>query len=166
MTYDMYRYIYLGSAGLAVLFLVIAIIVFLVYRIPSVIGDLSGSTARKAIEDIRSQNESTGDKAYKPSYVSNRRGRITDKITPSGSLVPSWQDDSERVMETTKIDTTVLESEARESYESSLRSPDYGETTLLDYDSGGETSVLSYDYGSEFEIEYELSFIHSDEVIV
>ena len=166
MTYDMYRYIFLGGAGLAVLFLVISIILFFVYNIPSVIGDLSGSTARKAIEDIRSQNESSGDKTYKSSYVNRNRVKITDRITESGSLIPSWQDESNKAMATTKIDTTVLESEAREAYESSIRMTDSGETTVLDYTSDGETSVLSYDSSNVFEIEYELSLIHSDEVII
>ena len=50
MTYDVYRYIFLGGAGLAALCLILSIVLFFVLRIPSVIGDLTGSTAKKAIE--------------------------------------------------------------------------------------------------------------------
>ena len=50
MTYDIYRYIFIGGAVLAGLMLVLSIVLFIVLKIPSVIGDLSGSTAKKAIE--------------------------------------------------------------------------------------------------------------------
>lgn len=46
--------------GLAALFLVIAVILFIVFDVPALFGELTGATQRKAIEDIRSQNEQTG----------------------------------------------------------------------------------------------------------
>ena len=42
-----------GGIALAVVFAVIAVILFVKLDIPKVIGDLSGSTARKQIKEIR-----------------------------------------------------------------------------------------------------------------
>ena len=56
-----------------------AIALFFLFNIPKVFGEVSGSTARKAIENIRQQNEQTGNKAYRPSPVNAERGKITDR---------------------------------------------------------------------------------------
>ena len=55
MTYEMYRMIFQIAGGLSIGLLVVSVILFFVLKIPRVIGDLSGRTARKAIEDIRKQ---------------------------------------------------------------------------------------------------------------
>ena len=71
---------------LAGIFLLAAIAIFFLLDIRSVIGDVTGATARKAIRDIRAQNEASGNKAYKPSPVNAARGKLTAKISPSGRL--------------------------------------------------------------------------------
>ncbi|MBR5233165.1 MAG: hypothetical protein IKW03_03040 [Clostridia bacterium] len=78
----------LVSFILAGVFLLISIALFFLFDIIRVVGDISGSTARKAIENIRQQNEESGDKAYKPSHVNMERGKVTDKISPSGRIQP------------------------------------------------------------------------------
>jgi len=65
MTYDVYMMIFEVGRILAILMFVVSLILFFVLKIPAVIGDLSGATARKAIENIRNQNEESGEKAYK-----------------------------------------------------------------------------------------------------
>lgn len=173
MTYEVYRYIFIGGAGLAGLCLAIAIILFFALRIPSVVGDLTGATARKGIANIRNQNENTGVKTYKSSAVNRERGKITDRITPTGTLIKNPTDVMGGAMETTKIATGRLEAEARESYETTLLEENgsnettvlsddgYGETTLLDKGSDGQ----SVDGNVAFAIEYDITFIHTDEVI-
>ena len=47
-----------GGIALAVVFAVIAVILFVKLDIPKVIGDLSGSTARKQIKDAQKGYES------------------------------------------------------------------------------------------------------------
>lgn len=173
MTYDIYRYIFFGGAGLAVLSLIIAIILFFVLKIPSVIGDLTGSTARKAIENIRNQNESSGDKTYKSSAVNRERGKLTDKITATGTLIKNPTDVMGGAMATTKIGTQQLAAEAQQSYETSLLETNTSnETTLLSSDGSGETTVLdqsaveqSPDSSVAFVIEYEITYIHTEEII-
>ena len=88
MTYDGYRLVFQIAGVVAIVMLIVSIILFIILKIPGVIGDLSGRTARKGIEDIRMQNMRSGDKRYKTSPVNHERGKLTDKITPSGNLIP------------------------------------------------------------------------------
>lgn len=128
MTYDVYMNIYNVGVVLTIIMFVVSLILFFVLKIPAVIGDLSGATARKAIENIRNQNEETGEKAYKSSSVNKERGKITDKISPSGNLHSKPSDKLGFGMRTEKISTQRLDNE------------DAGETTVLG--GGNETTVL------------------------
>lgn len=116
-----------------------AIALFFLFDVPKLIGDISGSTARKAIEAIRQQNENTGDKAYKPSPVNIARGKVTDKISPSGNLQQRSGGLSIGA-QTEKFATTELAASAAEAT-TILRSAD--ETTLLDGTESGVTTILS-----------------------
>lgn len=163
MTYDIYRYIFIGGAVLAGVMLVVSVLLFFLLKIPHVFGDLTGRNARKAIENIRNQNESSGDKLYKTSKVNRERGKLTDKISPSGSLM---RDPSGILgggaMATEKISTQELPPEANETTvldaanETTVLNSEFGETTLLDAQS---------DVAPVFQIEYEITYIHTDEVI-
>lgn len=188
--YEVYRYIFIGGAILAAILFIISVILFFVLKIPSVIGDLSGATARKAIEDIRNQNETTGEKVYKSSLVNRERGKLTDKISPSGNLIKNPSGGIWGAMTTEKISTQKLSEDA--ANETTVLSSNEttvlgggnettvlggnettvlngGETTLLDsMPVMNETSLLSPDMmpSGIFEIEYEITFIHTTEVIV
>lgn len=161
MTYDIYRYIFYGGAALAVIMLIISVVLFFVYKIPSVIGDLTGATAKKAIEDIRNQNESTGNKVYKTSQVNRERGKLTDKISPSGSLLRNPTDAIGGAMATEKISTQEL---PPESYETMVLEAS-NETTVLEQNAA-ETTVLTPILDTvQFVIEYDITYIHTDEII-
>jgi len=148
MTYEVYRYIFIGAAILCGIMAVTSVFLFFYLKIPKVIGDLTGSTARKAIEEIRQQNENSGHKTYKTSLVNQERGKLTDKISPSGNLYPAGTDPLGGAMATEKIGTQQLE------YTSN-------DTELLSDIGSEETSVLS-DVNT-FVVEYEITFIHTDE---
>lgn len=161
MTYDIYRYIFYGGTALAVIMLIISVVLFFVYKIPSVIGDLTGSTAKKAIEDIRNQNESTGNKVYKTSQVNRERGKLTDKISPSGSLLRNPTDAIGGAMATEKISTQEL---PPESYETTVLEAS-NETTVLEQNAT-ETTVLTPILDTvQFVIEYDITYIHTNEII-
>ena len=72
------------SFVLAVLFVVIAIIFWFVFKIPNVIGDLSGHNARKSIAQMRQNNEKTGDKSHKASKKNLDRGKLTGTMEGIG----------------------------------------------------------------------------------
>lgn len=191
MTYDVYMMIFEVGRILAILMFVVSLILFFVLKIPAVIGDLSGATARKAIENIRNQNEESGEKAYKSSAVNKERGKLTDKISPSGSLHSKPSDklgfgmktekistqrlDSEDAGETTVLsaanETTVLSSNIGET-EVLNEAPVFNETTLLSPDMMNVPGTVDFGDTSElpplpgfFEIEQEITFIHTQEMI-
>ena len=190
MTYDIYRYIFIGAAILCGIMFVVSILVFIFLKIPKVISDLTGATARKAIKNIREQNEASGDKGYKVSAVNEARGRVTDKISPSGHIVQQHQGQMAGV-HTSKIDlqsaptgsaneTTVLGAPVTNET-TVLDAPAVNETTVLSQPgAGGETTVLgaeSYPVAGVppvavtaavdpvFAVEYEITYIHTQEMI-
>lgn len=181
MTYEIYRYIFIGAAILSALMLFVAVLLFILLKIPRVIGDLSGRTARKAIENIRNQNEASGDKTYRSSAVNRERGKITDRISPTGSLLKTPTDPLVAGMATEKIGTRKLSSEDTEVLDSgatTVLDSNSNETTVLSAEIGGnETTVLfaqpseaafpdeALQTGTVFEIEYEITYIHTDEAV-
>ena len=83
MSYEIYYNVFfIGGLVLAGIMLVVSVLLFFLLNIPHVFGDLTGRNARKAIENIRNQNASSGDKLYKTSAVNRERGKLTDKISP------------------------------------------------------------------------------------
>lgn len=156
MTYETYRLIFYAGAIAAVVFFLAAVILFFVLKIPKVIGDLSGATARKAIKNIRAQNENGGATIYKGSEFNKERGQLTDKISESGNIIKRNQYDGVG-MQTEKISTQILATAE--------------ETTILTEDMlrpSDETTVLSQNMISGeffFTIEEEITFIHTLEII-
>lgn len=156
MTYEIYRYIFLGSAVLACIMLIVSILIFVLLKIPVVIGDLSGANARKAINKIRSQNENSGDKTYKSSLINKERGKLTDKISASGKIVKNITGNTYGAMATDKLDTQELIGGS--------------ETAVLNSNNTAtlETVVLSDNIiknFTTFEIEYDITYIHTNEII-
>mgnify|MGYP004474332519 CR=1 FL=1 len=151
MTYDTYRLIFYGGAIACVVMLIVSVILFITLKIPNVIGDLSGRNARKAIENIRKQNEATGEKGYKSSAVNLERGKLTDKISLSGNIkrqenVDGFGMPTEKIS-TSKLETTVLNDAS-------------AETTVLSQYTAGETTLLN-----QFMVIEEITFIHTNEFI-
>ena len=213
MTYEIYRYIFLGGAILTGIMFVVSVLVFFLLKIPTVIGDLTGANARKAIEHIRNQNEYTGDKTSRISQVNRERGKLTDKISPSGTLIKNPSHSLFGATGTEKISTQRLHTENVTSETTVL--PSASETTVLTGAMGAsettvltgvmgasettvltgvmgasettvltgvmgapettvlnqgnyvsETTVLNAQtWNTEFVIEYEITYIHTDEVI-
>ena len=176
MTYEIYRYIFLGGAILAAIMAVVSAIVFFVLKIPTVIGDLTGTNARKAIANIRNQNARADETSYRTSQINRERGKITDKMSPSGRVIQNPSHNLHGTMGTEKIgvqqlvhgnganETTVL-TEAQEGTIVQASIPCGNETTLLaDESYVNETTVLQ-PVSNVFVLEYELTYIHTDERI-
>lgn len=155
--------------------LVLTIVLFFWFKIPQVVGDISGATARKAIEDIRRQNEETGNKTYKSSAVNQARGRLTDKISSSGRLIRNTGR-MDAGMGTQKINTDILKADAQRSLQNTqettmLTQELVQETTLLTQNLAQETTLLTPEMShlekqqSTFTVETELGFCESSELI-
>lgn len=60
LTYDGYRMVFYIGLGLTILFLLVTVALFFVFKVPEIIGDLTGRTADKAIKEIRGNSVKTG----------------------------------------------------------------------------------------------------------
>lgn len=168
MTYDTYRYIFIGAAILCGVMLIASILIFILMKIPKVISDLSGATAKKAIKEIREQNERTGDKSYQVSQVNRNRGKLTDKISPSGNIIQQSQNQMGYGLQTTKIATQQLQPEETSvlsSNETTVLMANADETTVLTANAANETTVLDAPTEVAFVIEYDITYIHTQEII-
>lgn len=149
----------------------LAIALFFLFNIPKVFGEVSGSTARKAIESIRQQNEQTGNKAYRPSPVNAERGKITDRITPSGKLEHRIGNAGVSVG-TAKLPTDELQAAADETTildvgadDTTVLTSDAGETTVLNNAQPFDASASQNARGTDITVEYEIGFSGSSELI-
>lgn len=154
MTYETYHTVFLSAGILAIIFAVCSVLLFVLLKIPKVVGDLSGRTARKGIADIREQNIRTGDKRHKTSAVNLDRGRITDRITDSGNIQRVGKTVNTGVM-TQKINMSESEEMMEATETIVLPTQQYSETVVLD-----EIRI-----DDDFAIAEEICFIHTDETI-
>lgn len=74
------------SFAVAAVCLVLAVFLGIFFKIPTVISDLSGRTARKSIAKMRTANEKTGVKTYQASKTNANRGKLTGNIPDSTDL--------------------------------------------------------------------------------
>ena len=123
--------------------LLISVALFFLLDVPKLYGEISGRTAKKAIEEIKRQSEGSGVKREGIDVRVERR-RYTDKITSSGRLERA-QTEMTLTAQTEKFATNVLQPQGAET---TVLQPDAAETTVLESANettvlGGETTVLS-----------------------
>lgn len=139
--------------------LVLAVFFWFNFRIPKVIGDLTGRTARKSIAKMRASNEESGNKSFRPSATNVNRGKLTDTMHDLNKAQPQETDSM-----TGEIETGVL-AENRAS-----GSNDGNSTILLD--NSDETDLLEKiavparkGGGKKLTMLDEVVQVHTDEVI-
>lgn len=153
------------SFAAAGVFLVIAMALFLIFKIPVVFGDLSGRTAKKSIESMRKNNERTGNKSYSSSSVNMARGKLTENITGSDrkkTEIIRQNGETGLLNENQAIDYQRIDTEILETTTEVLR--DENATTPLE----DVQSVCGRKKESsmKFTMIEEVIFIHTEEVIM
>ena len=167
MSYDTYRLIFIGAAIACGVMFLVSVTLFFVFKIPNIIGNLTGRNAKKAIEDIKRQNESYAysDKAN----ALNGKKKITEKISTARL---------DNIGETTVLgyngedETTVLGNNG-EDETTVLGNNGEDKTTVLGNNGEDETIVLGYSgelpkqmmSNAEFIVTEEIRFIHTKEWI-
>lgn len=75
---DIYNICFYGGLVLAILLLITSVILFVVLKIPRVIGELSGRTARKGIEELKggAKESSAVSKKEQAKYYNQNSGKI------------------------------------------------------------------------------------------
>ena len=89
MTYDMYRYVFIGAAILCGIMFVLSIVIFIFLKIPKTISGLSGATDREENQNTGEQNEAFVDGASSGGVVQHQvqmYGVDAANITPQ-----EWQ---------------------------------------------------------------------------
>ncbi len=146
---------------------VLAVFFWVFFKIPKVIGDLSGKTARKSIADMRAANEKSGIKSYKESRTNSERGKLTGIMASNGNSKKKnvvLDDDFRETGILSENKANVLDTEATALL--------HTETTgLLGDESVTEPLVDMTERiavrsgGKKLEIIDEVMLIHTDEVI-
>lgn len=158
---------------LAGICLVLAVFFWFFFKIPGVIGDLSGRTARKSIEKMRQANERTGNKSYRASATNAARGKLTDTMQHSSKLKKGKvQEKKAAESETVRPETGLLSENKADAYvEEGTEALDEGETTgmLVDEETtmalNVEAPPVKRTDGKKLAMINEVMLIHTDEVI-
>ncbi len=147
--------------------LVISVFLWIFFKIPTVIGDLSGRNARKSIARMRAANEKSGSKSYKESKTNAERGKLTDTMQHSKKLKQEQGNSDERP------DTGLLNENRADSPLSDATGMLESETTGLLIDENATAPLdnlvkhkpTKREGGVKLKMLDEILLIHTDEVI-
>lgn len=124
--------------------LLAAIFLWFFLKIPTVIGNLSGRTAKKTVEERRKANERSGHKSYRPSSTNAARGKLTATMPqqPQQKPDPNARPDTGVLLEN-KADSYTEDRTELLCAEAPTEQMGYsGETAPLD--GSAETAPLDY----------------------
>lgn len=155
----------------------LAVTFFFVFKIPNVIGDLSGRNAQRSIAQLRAINEKSGSKAYKTSETNAKRGKLTGTMEESGKLKKKNKKSGELKKKSStdeeRPETGLLESnvvEKSDVQQTELLDTN-DETRLLGDPNETETLELASNKakprigGKKLEMIEDIMLIHTEEVI-
>ena len=163
---SIYRAIFVVALVLAILCLIASVLIFFLLKIKDVIGDLSGATAKKAIEDIRSGNAPAAPKKKTKSTTASSVG-ITGSTAQTERMTVQEQFDN------------LEASEGHDPYdnfaaETSVLVPLDSETTVLSASdapadsTAGPTEITELPHPKSvegFNVLVDITYVHSHEVI-
>ena len=158
MSYDIYRLIFIGAAIACGVMFLVSVILFIVFKIPNIIGNLTGHSAKKAIEDIKKQqNESYVINGEANESHLNGKKKITEKISTArldrAEETTVLGNGNSRVEETTILgdgnsrveETTILGNGNSRVNETTILgdgNSNVEETIMLGYNGTEETTLL------------------------
>lgn len=145
---DIYNICFYGGLTLAVIFLIVSIVLFIVFKIPKVIGDLTGRNARKEIAEKKSKRGRTDtssrlSKQEQKKYYNQNTGKITirDSVTNEEETAKITSN-----VEAPERETDILRPGDEDDIEITPKTGTGGEeetTVLGETDGEEETSVLA-----------------------
>ena len=143
--------------------LVLAVVLFIYFRIPTVIGDLSGRNAKKSIARMRTSNEKSGNKSYRASETNAARGKLTSTMPGIGEQPNKKKSDAKVITQDQMPETGLLkENKASLTEESTVLLDDTEETMLLAETSKEPAKRVG---GVKLTLLEEVMLIHTEEVI-
>lgn len=146
---NVYEICFYGGLVLAILLLIAAIVLFVVLKIPKVIGELSGSTAKKAMKEMQDGTAKPGSVAKKEQekYYNLGSGKITAKETVSSKEErKNYGNDSTELLDNKKKkEKKFEETDVLRPGINDYETPDDGETEILGADNADETTDILRD---------------------
>lgn len=147
--------------------LVFSVFLWTFFKIPTVIGDLSGRNARKSIAKMRAANEKSGSKSYKASKTNAERGKLTDTMQHSKKLKQGQGLSDDRpetgLLNDNRADEDL--SEATGVLESETTGLLVDENATAPLDNLGTKQPIKREGGVKLKMLDEVLLIHTDEVI-
>lgn len=137
---------------------VLAVFFWFFFKIPTVIGDLSGRTARKSIAKMRVANEKSGSKSYKESKVNLERGKLTGTMP---QIDPNPPRDENETADLSEVAETPVNSSSIGSETTGLLLGNDDTAPLYMSEEQAKISGRA----KKIEILEEIMFIHTEEVI-
>lgn len=147
--------------------LVLSIFLWTFFKIPTVIGDLSGRNARKSIAKMRAVNEKSGVKSYKESKTNAERGKLTDTMQHSKKLQQEQAKSDDRpetgLLNNNRADEDLSEATGMLDSETTGLLVDVDATAPLD--DLVQHQPIKREGGVKLKMLDEVLLIHTDEVI-
>lgn len=125
LSYEQFNYIFYIGLVLAGIFFVLTIVLFFVLKIPSIIGFLSGSTARKAVLEIQESGKSHRSSGNKR----KNKAKLTEEMLKSTTFAKPDTDHNINGVTTAKLNSQEHKIKSQFSNTS-------GETSVLENDQG------------------------------
>ena len=151
---NVYEICFYGGLVLAILLLIAAIVLFIVLKIPKVIGELTGSAAKKAMKEMQDGTASPGSVAKKEQekYYNMGSGKITAKeaVSTREDRKANGNDSTELLEKSKEKEKKFEETDILRPGINDYDTPDDGETEVLGSGADDEaTDVLRNDEGDD-----------------
>lgn len=174
MGYESYRVLYIVSSALCGLFFLISIFLFIYFRIPAIIGEITGVSARRAIKKIGYSQINAKNRMQLSSRLSKSRqsGKITNTDKTREPLTAentnynqfrqniTYDDERTELLDQTEYNTLADENKTELLYAPSI---DTDMTELLEPKSAiAQLSNMADQDEQLYIIEEDITFIHID----
>lgn len=149
--YEIYFY---GGLIMAILLIITAVVLFIVFKIPRVFGELTGRGARKSIKEKQNGNESKHSAAKKEQAKYYNQGSDKIKVRETVSAKKRGDDNTTDLLDASDYEETALLSDERAEEETDVlleTAADDEVTDILAADAGDDevTDILAADAGDD-----------------
>lgn len=180
MSIELLKSLSSASYIISVILLLVSVAIFFVFDIIRAFGVVSGSTEKKAIEDIRHRNEINENNLYKSKNFESSKVKTTDEVCKNdldkkkNSFIKVFSKNSNNNDLTADLPSMYKNSEDTEAPDDSHYQPVINtkaeETTVLsNVHQSNETTVLINTFElntiNNFRVDVEIEFVESSEII-
>jgi hypothetical protein len=167
MTYELYHSLFIGFAIAAGLMFILSVILFFALKIPSVIGYLSGKTAKQTIEKAndKSKKRASAKKNTRPSAGDLIKTTELDKNKNAGTTVLSNNSTTLLASNGTTFlpsngTTFLADNSVADTAFTANKSPKLYPTDNADM------NPIGFSAQNNFSVEFDITFVHTNEIIV